>query len=86
MTENFSKLFDVKVYFATQLHKPDDSDERRRLRQAGMRVEDETKVDNARMWFSTLNPQDNATSDYGLAMSRSLGDRAAKVGVIADPR
>jgi Protein phosphatase 2C len=57
-----SKLLVAKVHFVTQLHKPDDPDERMRLLQAGMRVEDKTTVDDSRAWYSTRDPQDNATS------------------------
>jgi serine/threonine protein phosphatase PrpC len=69
----------VRLWYATRLDKPDHPDERQRILEAGGRVSEATEDDDARVRFVHSNGQ-----DYGLAMSRSLGDFGA-IGVISTP-
>jgi len=68
----------ITVLYASRLDKPDDPDERARILKAGGIVSEASDDDDARVSYM----QDG--EEWGLAMSRSVGDIAA-VGVTAEP-
>jgi len=64
----------------TRDHKPSEPDERERIRTAGGRIQTSQNQETERVWTG------GAHAEYGLAMSRSLGDFVLKKwGVISEP-
>lgn len=64
----------------TRDHKPSEPDERERIRTAGGRIQTSANQETERVWTG------GAHAEYGLAMSRSLGDFVLKKwGVVSEP-
>lgn len=67
------------VVYATRLDKPDEPSEKARVLEMGGRVSEASAYDDARVYYTHSNGH-----QYGLAMSRSIGDHGA-TGVIPTP-
>jgi serine/threonine protein phosphatase PrpC len=70
---------ETRVLYKTRLDKPDDPEEKARVLKAGGIVTDRSAEDDARVYYKHANGR-----DYGLAMTRVIGDRGA-TAVISTP-